>query len=219
MPTSVRRPAVLTLFALLVVALVARTIFLIWEPPYDGALHLDQLEPLGDAYWAMNLYVGGPAFAVSWVATALFIVLLARGRTSGVTLAAGVLVGLAGILFALVITAEVLPFVFALGTSDAATLFDAFNPQIETLLLPAILGSQVGVALGVLVFLVVALITRAVPRWFAIAGLVYLVAFAVVPFDAIGRAAVIASDVVQVAIVVGIGWFGMRSTLARETAG
>ncbi len=216
MPTSARRPAVITLFVLLVAALVARTIFLAWEPPYDGTLHLDQIAPLGDAYWAMNLYVGGPAFAVSWIATAIFIVLLARGRTAPITLAAGVLVGLAGILFSLVITAEVLPFVFALETSSAPELFDAFNPLIESLLLPAILGGQLGVAVGVLVFLVVALITRAVPRWFAIAGLAYLVVFAAVPIDALGRAAVIASDLVQVALVVGIGWFGMRAALTPE---
>ena len=215
MPASPRRPAVIALFTLLLMALVARTGFLIWEPPFDGALHLDEIAPLGDAYWAMNLYVGGPAFAVSWVATAIFIVLLARGRTAGVTIAAGFLVGLAGILFALVVTAEVLPFVFAVGSPDAAALFDAFNAQLG-MLLPAIFGSQIGVAVGVLVFLVVALFTRAVPRWFAIAGLVYLVLFAVVPFEELGRAVLIASDAVQTLLVAGISWFGLRAALTPE---
>lgn len=210
-----RRSAAIVLFALLLIALVARTVFLIWEPPYDGALHYDQIAPLGDAYWAMNLYVGGPAFAVSWVALAIFIALLARGRSAGITLAAAVLVGLAGILFALVVTAEVLPFVFALGHPDAEALFDAFNPMIG-MLLPAIIGGQIGVAVGVLVFLVIALVTKAVPRWFAIAGLVYLVLFAVVPFDAFGQAAVIASDAVQTLLVAGIGWFGLRSVVRSE---
>lgn len=215
MPASARRSAAVTLFALLVVALVARTVFLIWEPPFTGTIDLDAVQPLGDAYWTMNLYVGGPAFAVSWVASAIFIVLLARGRTAPVTLAAGVLVGLAGILFSLVITAEVLPFVFALGTDAPAELFDAFNAQLA-LLIPAILGSQLGVAVGVLVFFVVALVTKAVPRWFSIAGLAYLVLFAVLPFDALPREVSIASEVVQTAVIVGIGWFGMRSALSSE---
>lgn len=215
MPASARRSAAIALFALLLVALVARTVFLIWEPPFDGALHLDEIAPLGDAYWAMNLYVGGPAFAVSWVATAIFIVLLARGRAAGATIAAGFLVGLAGILFALVVTAEVLPFVFALESADAASLFDAFNAQLG-MLLPAIVGTQIGVAVGVLVFLVVALVTRAVPRWFAIAGLVYLVLFAVLPFELLGRPVLVASDLVQTLLVAGIGGFGLRAALASS---
>jgi len=209
---SARRQAALVLFGLLVVALLARTIFLLWEPPFEGTIRLDDIQPLGDAYWTMNLYVGGPAFAVSWLATAIFVALQARGRTAPATIAAGVLIGLAGILFSLVITAEVLPFVFALGHPDAVGLFDAFNAQLGVLV-PAIFGAQIGVAVGVLVYLVVALITRAVPRWFAIAGLAYLVLFAVVPFELLGRGALIASDLVQTALVVGIGWFGLRAAL------
>ncbi|MEV4325677.1 hypothetical protein AB0J37_25885 [Microbispora rosea] len=35
------------------------------------------MRALGGTYWPMNLYLGGPGYAVSWVAATVFIVLLA----------------------------------------------------------------------------------------------------------------------------------------------
>ena len=50
MPASARRSAAVTLFALLVVALVARTVFLIWEPPFTGTIDLDAVLRLADEF-------------------------------------------------------------------------------------------------------------------------------------------------------------------------
>ena len=213
-----RRRALVALFVLLLAALIARAVFLIWEPPFDGSLDYDAIAPLGESYWAMNLYVGGPAFAVVWTAAAIFIALLARGRSGVVTLGAAVLTWLSGTVFALVVTAEVLPFALAADGAlfDEAAgrqLFDTFNASLG-LLLPAILGSQLGVAVGILVFLVTAIATKVLPRWFSIAGVAYIVLFFALPFEQLGRGAVIAADLLQAVLIAGIGWFGLRAFMA-----
>ncbi|MEV1203295.1 hypothetical protein [Microbispora rosea] len=77
------------------------------------------MRALGGTYWPMNLYLGGPGYAVSWVAATVFIVLLARGRAGVLNLVGVLLAGIGGILFALTITAEVLPFAYA---ADPAVL-------------------------------------------------------------------------------------------------
>ncbi|SDH29901.1 hypothetical protein [Agrococcus jejuensis] len=212
--------AAVVVFALLVVALVARTAFLLWEPPFDGAVHYDAVAPLGDAYWGMNLLVGGPSFAISWVAVAILAARLAHGRSALVTIAASVVIGVGGILFALVVTAEVLPFALAanpevLSEAEGRAAFDVLNAHLDVVA-PGIVGSQAAVAVGMLVLLVVSLVTRALPRWLAIAGLAYLVVFAAVPFELLPRAATIASDLVQTLLVASIGWCGLRATVARR---
>lgn len=212
-----RRAALQLLFAILVVALVARTIFLIWEPPFTGALDYDTIAGLGPSYWLMNQFVGTPAFALTWVCLALFVALLARGRSAAVTFASALLIGLGGLLFALVVNAEVLPFTYAADPAtfpgaEGRALFDTFNGV--GLLVPAIVGTQLVVAAGVLLALVVAVVTRALPRWFAIAGLVYVVAYIALPFELMPRGALIASDVLQSILVAGIGWFSLRAALA-----
>lgn len=217
-PAPARRAALSLLYALLLVALVARAFFLLWEPPFTGAVDYDAVAPLGESFWAMNIYVGGPSFAVTWVALAIFVALLARGRSTAVTLAGAVLIGLGGTVFALVITAEVLPFAYAADTdifaeAQGRALFTALNANLD-LLVPVIIGTQAVVALGVLVALLVALLTRALPRWLCVTGLIYLVAFAVLPYDELPRGVLIASDLLQALLVAGIGWFGLRAGLA-----
>ncbi|MGA4991449.1 hypothetical protein [Nonomuraea bangladeshensis] len=91
-----RRAALVGLFALLLISLVARSCFALWEPPFDGTVRYDGIRPLGGAYWPMNLYLGGPAYAVSWVATAIFLVLLARGRSGVLNLLGALLSASAG---------------------------------------------------------------------------------------------------------------------------
>lgn len=137
------RAALIALFVVLLVALTARTIATTLEPPFDGSLSYDDVRLLGETYWPLNLYLNGPGYAVSWVATAIFLVLLARGRTAPVTVAAGFLAGTAGILFALVVTAEALPFALALTDPepDARARFDMLNEGIHVLV-PTIIATQ-----------------------------------------------------------------------------
>lgn len=219
---SPRRLAVLLLFALFVIAVVARSVFLAWEPPFTGALEYDVIAPLGSAYWTMNLFVGGPSFVVTWVALAILVALLANGRSAPVTLAAALLIGLGGTVFALAVTSEVFPFALAARTenvaeADGRALFDVLNADLG-LLVPTILTTQGLVAFGVLVVLIVALVTRVLPRWMSLAGLLYLVAFVVVPFDLLPRPVTVASDLVQSLLVLGIGWYGFREGIAGHAA-
>ena len=216
---KLRRAALVALFALLLVALAGRTLFMLWEPPFDGAIHYDDVRELGSAYWPMNLYLGGPAYAVSWIAAAVFIVGLARGRAGVLNLVGAFLAGLGGVVFALAITAEVLPFAYAadpavLPEQEGRALFDVFNDQLGGLL-PAILGSQVAIVLGMVLALVGILIGRTMPRPLVVAALVYVVAFVLVPQDA-GRAVVVVSYLLQVALVAAIGWYGLRAATADE---
>ncbi|WP_144721357.1 hypothetical protein [Agrococcus jejuensis] len=207
--------AAAVVLGLLAVALVARTAFLLWEPPFDGSMHYDAVAPLRGTYWGMHLLVGGPSFAITWVAVAILAARLARGRSAIVTIAASVVIAVGGILFALVVTAEALPFALAadpavLSEADGRAAFDLLNAHLDVVA-PGIVGSQAAVALGMLVLLVTSLVTRALPRWLAIAGLASLAVFAAVPFELLPRAATIASDLVQTLLVAGIGWCGLRA--------
>lgn len=216
---SPRRVALVLLFALVSAALVARTVFLLWEPPFTGALDFDVIAALGASYWLMQIYVGGPAFAMTWIGLAIFIALLARGRSTAVTLVSAVLTGVGGLIFALVITAEGLPFAYAadpatFSDAEGRAAFDALNANLG-LLAPTIIGTQLSVAAGVLIALVVALVTRALPRWFAIAGLVYLVAYLALPLELFPRGVLVASDIVQSLLVLAIAWFSLRAALSH----
>ncbi|UNX53501.1 hypothetical protein MF406_10880 [Georgenia sp. TF02-10] len=211
------RAALIALFVVLLVALTARTIATTLEPPFDGSLSYDDVQLLGETYWPLNLYLNGPGYAVSWVATAIFLVLLARGRTAPVTVAAGFLAGTAGILFALVVTAEALPFALALTDPepDARARFDMLNEGIHVLV-PTIIATQLAIAVAMLAALVCAFLSRALPRWVVVVGVVYIVVFVGLPVDALGRWAVIASYLLQVALVVCVGWFGLKEGLRRS---
>ena len=193
--------------------------FLIWEPPFTGTVEYDTIAPLGSASWAMRIYLSGPAFAVAWVAFAIFVTFLARRRSVIVTLAASVAIGLGGLVFALVTTAEALPFASAadsavLPEASGRAAFDTLNSNLG-MLTPPILGSQAVIAAGVLIVLIVALVTRMMPRWFSISSLVSLVVFLALPIGEFGRGAVVA-DLIQSVLVGGISWFGMRAVLTRK---
>ncbi|WP_093083435.1 hypothetical protein [Pseudonocardia oroxyli] len=191
--TASRARALPALFATVLTALVARVGFLAWEPRFPL-----RPEDLTAAYWPANLYVGGPAFLLTFLGTAVFLVVLARGVLAW---AAGVLVAAGGILFSLVIVAEALPYAYAVG--DPAEV-ERVN-QATAALVPTIVGTQVAIGLGVAIGLVGMLVARSVPRWFPIVGLLYLVVFFALPVD-LG----LPGELAQTALLVGIGWFAVR---------
>jgi hypothetical protein len=169
----------------LLLALVGRLVFQLWEPPFAGALEYDTYAPLGDAWWVMNLYLGGPSFALSFVAVAVCIVSLCRTR--GLALAVGAATGLVvgGILFALAIVAEVQPFAWATDpdafpVADGRDLFTTFGEQVDRLV-PAIVGSQIAIALSFAVGLVAILLARSTPAWLPVVGLVLVAGFFALP--------------------------------------
>ncbi len=222
-PTSTNlrwaRIALVGLFILLLVSLAGRTFFAFWEPPFDGTIRFDDVKSLGGAYWPMNLYLGGPGYAVSWVAFAIFIALLARGRSGALNLIGALLAGVGGIVFAIVITAEVLPFAYAadpvvMPEAEGRALFETLNEHLD-MLIPAIIGSQAAIALGVLLALVGTLIARAVPRWLSITGIVYIVIFVALPAEQLGRAVNMIGYLLQVALVAALSWFSLRAALNR----
>ncbi|PZG15312.1 hypothetical protein [Nonomuraea aridisoli] len=219
--SATRRIAVIGLFVLLLVSLAARTFFAFWEPPFDGTVRYDDVRALGGAYWPMNLYLGGPGYAISWVATAVFIVLLAHGRGRALNLLGALLSGVGGILFALTITAEALPFAYAadpmvLPEPAGRELFDILNAHLG-LLVPAIVGTQVAIAVGVLAALVGTLLSKAMPRWLSIAGIAYVIVFAALPAETSGPVTAAIVYLLQVTLVAAIGWFGLRAGLGRRS--
>ncbi|WP_181784303.1 hypothetical protein [Pseudonocardia pini] len=210
------RPAPLVaLLGVVVLALVARMGFALWEPPFDPetGLGYDDLRAVADAYWPANLYVGGPAYLLTFLGTAVFLVVLGRGRP--LAWAAAVVVAAGSIVISLVIVAEALPYAYAVDPAlfdepAGRVLVDTVN-EASARLVPAIVGSQVAVGLGVALGLVATLLARSAPRWFPIVGLVYLVAFFALPLDELGSAAVVAGEVVQTLLLAGIAGFGLRA--------
>lgn len=210
------------LYGLLLGSLAARAVFTFWEPPFDGVIRYDEIRALGGAYWPMNLYLGGPAYLLSFVTTAVFVVLLARGRTAVLNLVAAALVGIGGTVFALVITAEVLPFAYAadpsvLPEAEGRALFDVLNAHLDWLV-PAILASMAVVALGVLLTFAAGWISRALPRWFVAAGVAYTVVLFAVPPGVLARPVELVLYLVELALFAGIGWFGLQAARSRVAA-
>jgi hypothetical protein len=193
MTSTVTAPRTRALPVVFAIALEARVAFLAWEPSYPL-----RAEDLTAAYWPANLYVGGPAFLLTFLGTAYFLTVLAPGVVGRV---AGVLVAVGGILFSLAIVAEALPYAFALGDPAAVA---RVNTATEALF-PTIIGTQVAIGLGVAVGMVGMLVTRTTPRWFPIVGLLYLVAFFALPVD-LG----LPGEILQTALFAGIAWFALR---------
>ena len=217
---KLRRAALVALFVLLLVSLIGRIVFTLWEPPFDGSIRYDEVSDLGAAYWPMNLYLGGPAYAVSWIAAAVFIVRLAKGRAGVLNLVGAFLVGLGGVVFALTITAEVLPFAYAadpavLPEPEGRALFDVLNDHLDRLL-PAIIGSQLTIVAGMLLALVGILVARTMPRPLTIAALAYAVVFVLLPLDQFGRVVATVDYLLQVSLVAAIGWYGLRAAADGE---
>ena len=212
--TSRRTRPLTALFGLVLVALVARFAFLAWEPPFDpeNGLRYDDLRAVAGLYWPANLYVGGPAFLVTWLGTAAFLAILGRSRV--LALIGSVLVAAGGIVFSFVIVAEALPYAYAVdpGLVDelaGRALVDTIN-RGSAGLFPTIVGTQIVIGFGVTLGLICVLVVRSTPRWFPIVGLAYVVAFFALPLDQLGSGAVLVSEIVQAAVLAGIGWFALQ---------
>lgn len=206
------RPAAITLFVLLALSQVGVVVFSLWEPAFDGEIHYAETVDLGGAYWPMNVLLGGPSYAVNLVAAAVFLAVLGAG--SRLTLVGAVLMGVGGVVFALVITAEVLPFVWAADPDvvDPATrreLFTAFNDELDAFV-PYVLGSMAVVAVGVLLAVVGATLAGGLPRWVLAATVVLLVATFAAPM---GSAAATGIGLLERVLWLLIGWLGLRKVL------
>lgn len=209
-------PAARATFALLVVSQVAVLVFLVWEPPFDGSIQYDDVAAISTSYWPMNVLLGGPAFALGAVALSVFLVVLGAGRGNALALTGTVLHLVGGVVFALVITAEVLPFAWAVdpeiaGEAEGRALFAAYNDRFDAFL-PYILGSMAAVALGALVAVVGAAVSGSVGRWVPVAVVLVIVAVFLVPP---GSGLTIVVDVVQRVLFVYLGWLGLARVTGR----
>jgi hypothetical protein len=217
-PTTSRSllPAARTTFALLVLSQLAVVAFMLWEPPFDGQIRFDDIAPIHDSYWPMNVLLGGPAYALGAVTSTVLLALLSPGRGRVLTLVGSVLNLVGGLVFALVITAESLPFAWAADPAlvqeeQGRALFAAYNDHFDAFL-PYILGSMALVALGVLVAVVGAAASRAVRWWVPAVVLAMVVAQFTLPFD---HALVPALSLAERAMWVYLGWCGLRAVLGR----
>ncbi|SED06732.1 hypothetical protein SAMN04489844_3601 [Nocardioides exalbidus] len=213
-------PAARVAFALLVLSQVAVVAFTMWEPPFDGVIRYDDIAPLGSAYWPMNVLVGGPAYALGTVTATVFLAVLGAGRATGASMVASmvgcVLHLLGGLVFALVITAEVLPFAWAadpavVGEQEGRALFAAYNDHFDAFL-PYVLGSMAAVALGVLLAVVGAALSGGLRWWVPALVLALVVAQFAVPFH---HPLVPALSLVQRVVWIGLGWAGLRRVARR----
>lgn len=210
--TSVMRPAAIALFTLLVASQAGVVVFTLWEPPFDGQMDYASTVDLGGAYWPMNVLLGGPAYAVGFVASAIFLAVL--GGRSRVALAGALLLGVAGIVFALVITAEVLPFAWAadpdvVDPAAGVKLFAAFNDELDAFE-PYLLGSMAAIALGGLLGVLGATLAGGLPRWVLALVVVVLVATFAAPS---GSVVAFGVAFVERLMWLVIGWFGLRRVL------
>lgn len=204
-----RRRAATLLLTLLVLAAVGLTVFQWWEPPFTGAIDFDTTVGLGDSYWAMNVLLGGPAFAVTFVVAAVFLAVL--GDLRWPALLAGTALALAGIVFALVITAETLPFIWAADPAvvDAGTgrsVTDAFNAGLPGFA-GWITGSTAVITVAVLAALIWAAVVRGLPWWVVALGVAVVVAGFLLPTT---PPVVAGLSLVERVLWVLLGWFGYR---------
>lgn len=210
-PPTLWRTALRALYGLLLLSLAARVVFTLWEPPFDGSVHYDDIT---GAYWPMNLYLGGPAYLVSFLTMAVFVALLARGRTAPLTLAAATLVALGGTVFSLAITAEALPFAYAadrslIGEPEGRALVDTYNANLDRLL-PAIIGGTLAIALGIATTLATSWVTGALPRRFVLAAALYLAVYLALPPD-LPRPVAALSYLLEVTLLATLAWHSLRA--------
>lgn len=208
-PAAARRRVAGLLLTLLVLAAVGLVVFQWWEPPFTGRVDFDTTAGLGAAYWPMNVLLGGPAFAVTFVVAAVFLAVL--GDLRWPALLASTVLASAGIVFALVITAETLPFVWAadptvLDPATGRSVTDAFNTA-----LPGfggwIVGSMVAITVAVLVAVIWAAVVGGLPWWVVALSVAVAVAGFVLPAV---PSVVIGVALIERAVWVLIGWFGYR---------
>lgn len=222
-PAGASRAPALLAFAVLVAAVIGRFAFTLWEPPFDGTIRYDDVAALGGAYWPMNLYLGGPAWALSFLVPAVFVALLGRGRSAPLTLAAAPVIACGGLVFALAITAETLPFAYAASAhvfpeATGRGIVDTLNGHFDWLL-PAIIGASLAVGAGFLLALIGGLLARTLPRWFGIAGIAYIAVFVFSPLEQLVPEVAFAGQLLQYALLLGIAWFGLRASRREPTGG
>lgn len=209
-------PAARVAFALLVLSQVAVVAFTMWEPPFDGQMRFDDIASTGSSYWPMHVLLGGPAYAVGTVTATAFLVVLGAGRGGVVSLVGCVLHLLGGLLFALVITAEVLPFAWAadpavVGEAQGRDVFAVYNDHLDAFA-PYVLGAMALVALGALAAVVGAAVSREVRWWVPALVLALVVGQFALPFD---HPLSEALTVVQRLVWVYLGWAGLRAVTRR----
>jgi hypothetical protein len=212
--TAPSRTPFTVLFAVLLITLIARQVFAIWEQ-YDGSMSYDELRGFGDAFWPMNLLVFGPGFAIGFVAQAILVWQLGRGRGRIITWIGAALVLIGGVLFALVATAHALPFDWAanhgiLDDETGVRVVEAFNSSGTPLLVPYIVGSQALIGLGALAATCGARASGTIPTWMLIATVVFLIAFFLVPTTP-GSAVEMILSFGQMTLWGALGWFGWRA--------
>ena len=208
-----RAPLTLVLTALFV-ALVVRQVFALWER-FDLGLDYDRTQELGEAYWPMNLFVFGPAYAIGFALQAFLTWPLARGRGRVLTWIGAVLLLIGGTLFALVATAHALPFDWAAnhGILDETTgrdVFDAFAAiGTGAQLWPYLLATQAVIALGGLLTAIGGRRSGTVPTWALVLVVLLVAAFAVPlpPAPFLGTLLSFAQAVMWAIL----GWFGWRA--------
>lgn len=207
-PVARRRVATL-LLTLLVLAAVGLTVFQWWEPPFTGRVDFDTTTALGATYWPMNVLLAGPSFAVTFVVAAVFLAVL--GDLRWPALLASTVLGLAGMVFALIITAETLPFIWSADPAvlDPATgraVTDAFNAGLGGFA-GWITASTAVITLAVLLALVWAAIVRGLPWWVVGVAVAVIVAGLVLPAAPV---VVVGLSLVERVVWVLIGGFGYR---------
>lgn len=200
-------------FVTLLIALVARQVFALWEH-YDGSTDFDELRSFGTAYWPMNLFVFGPAFAIGFFAQGVLIWRLARERGRILTVLGASLVIVGGTLFALVGTAHALPYAWAadpgiLEESLGRAVVDAFTRGGTAMLVPYIVGTQAVIALGALASSLGGWLSGTVPVWYLITTIVVVIAFFALP-TAPGDLGDALLSFVQLVLWGVLGWFGWR---------
>lgn len=209
-------PAARTAFALLVLSQVAVVAFSWWEPPFDGRVHYDDIARVADTYWPMNVLVGGPAYALGTVTATVFLVVLGAGRGRVLSLVGSVAHLIGGLVFALVIVAESLPFAWAVDPAiveeeQGRALFTAYDDHLDAFA-PYVLGSMALVALGVLVAVVGASVSGGLRWWVPALVLAFVVAQFALPWD---NPFVVALSLGQRVVWLYLGWAGLQAVLRR----
>lgn len=148
----------------------------------------------------------------------------ARARPQRVAHAhSGPVIACGGLVFALAITAETLPFAYAASAhvfpeATGRGIVDTLNGHFDWLL-PAIIGASLAVGVGFLLALIGGLLARALPRWFGIAGIAYIALFVFSPLEQLVPEVAFAGQLLRYALLLGIAWFGLRASRRAPAGG
>lgn len=230
-----RRVSLIVLFIVFMLGVLASAVFVIWKffyftPPSglevaaDVVNSYDFLRNLREnsVFPAATLYIGAPGYAISGVGIALFIALLGTAnKWWRLSLVGAVLAGVAGIIFPLFVVAEVFPWSYAVDTNvfpeaRGREVFEAIHENVNNIvpIAQTILSSLIVSWVGILLGLIAALLGRSAPRWFLFAAFGYIIIFVVLPTSQVaGPIVQLIGELLNTALSVGIGWFGLRAAL------